>query len=208
MIDFSSLTPGSDGLVTAIVQDTGSRSVLMVAFMNAEALAATQETGYAHFWSRSRNELWRKGATSGNTLAVTSIRVDCDRDALLVEATPSGPACHTGAQTCFGPAPDSLGATIDDLAASVASRSTADPESSYTARLVLDRDLAARKVLEEAGETAFAVKDLDAGAPAQRVVEESADLIYHLLALLGASGIDTGDVARELRSRMVDRPST
>jgi phosphoribosyl-ATP pyrophosphohydrolase/phosphoribosyl-AMP cyclohydrolase len=208
MIEFSSLEPGADGLVTAIVQDSGSRSVLMVAFMNAEALAATQQTGYAHFWSRSRNELWKKGATSGNALAVTAIRVDCDRDALLVEATPAGPACHTGTQTCFGPAPDSLGATIDDLAAIVASRSSADPESSYTARLVLDRDLAARKVLEEAGEAAFAVKDLDAGGPAQRVVEEAADLIYHLLALLGASGVDTGDIAGELRSRMVDRPSS
>ena len=208
MIDFTTLTPGPEGLVTAIVQDAGSRSVLMVAFMNAEALAATQETGYVHFWSRSRNELWRKGATSGNTLAVASIRVDCDRDALLVEATPAGPVCHTGAETCFGAAPDSLGATIDDLAGIVAMRSSADPESSYTARLILDRDLAARKVLEEAGETAFAVKDLDAGSPTQRVVEESADLLYHLLALLGSSGVDTLDVARELRSRMVDHPSS
>lgn len=207
MTDFSTLAPGPDGLVTAVAQDSATRAVLMVAHMNEEALTATEATGYVHFWSRSRSELWKKGATSGNTLKLVTIRADCDSDALLIEVEPAGPACHTGEDTCFGPQPTSLGSAIDDLAAIVSRRSAASPETSYTAHLIGDTDLAARKVLEEAGETAFAVKDLAAGGTKQRIVEESADLVYHLLALLASTGVTPDDVGTELRSRMVD-PAT
>lgn len=202
MIAFEDLSPGPDGLIPAIVQDVSTKAVSMLGYMNDEALRRTQETGFVHFWSRSRSRLWKKGETSGNTLAVRSIRPDCDADALLVSVEPVGPVCHTGSSTCFGEVEDpSLGVVLDRLGRIVAGRHGADPDRSYTARLIADPDLAARKVLEEAGEVAFAVKDLPDGGT-QRVVEEAADVMYHLLALLEAAGADTTRVAAELRSRM------
>lgn len=202
MIGFDDLSPGPDGLVPAIVQVASTGDVAMVGYMDAEAFAATRDSGYVHFRSRSRDELWKKGATSGNTLAVRSITADCDADALLVVAEPSGPVCHTGTATCFGdgPAP-SLGRVVDRLTGIIADRADADPAGSYTARLLRDRDLAARKVLEEAGELAFAVKDLPDG-DLERVVEEAADLVYHALALVTAAGADPSEVAGELLGRM------
>lgn len=202
MIRFEDLEVGPGGLVPVVVQDVATNRVAMVAYMDDEAYEATTTTGYAHFHSRSRDALWKKGETSGNTLAVVDILADCDADTLLVRVAPSGPVCHTGDETCFGDSPaPTLGAVVDGLTDIVASRTTADTEVSYTARLTSDRDLAARKVLEEAGEVAFAVKDLPGGAP-ERVVEEAADLVYHLLALLAASEVDPGEVGRELRRRM------
>jgi phosphoribosyl-ATP pyrophosphohydrolase/phosphoribosyl-AMP cyclohydrolase len=203
MISFSDLTPGADGLVVAVVQDVNTRDVLMVGYMDQRAFDATQSTGQVHFWSRSRNELWRKGDTSGNTLAMSDIRADCDSDALLVLARPNGPTCHTGLATCFGERAQTFGMVLDRLVGIVDARKGADPSESYTATLIGDPDLAARKVLEEAGEVAFAAKDAHTGSSSQRVVEEVADELYHLLALLTGLGIDPTEVATELENRMV-----
>jgi phosphoribosyl-ATP pyrophosphohydrolase/phosphoribosyl-AMP cyclohydrolase len=191
------------GLVPGIVQNASTGAVLMIAYLNEEALEATRLTGEVHFWSRSRNELWRKGATSGNTMTVRRIREDCDGDALLIEAQPAGPACHTGETTCFGPDDTQGFAALEDLWSTIVGRAANRPEGSYTTHL-LDNgpDAPARKVLEEAGEVAFAAKDHAAGSgDARRVVEESADLIYHLLVLLADRGIDPSDVISELRKR-------
>lgn len=202
-MEFASLSPNDDGLVTAVVQDPTTGSVLMVAFMDADALRLTIETGFVHFWSRSRQQIWKKGETSGNTLALLSIDRDCDGDALLVRARPAGPVCHEGTTTCFdtvrGPY---LGSVIATLAGTIERRRSADPSTSYTARLLADGDLAARKVLEEAGEVAFAAKDAAAGGDAVRVAEEAADLLYHLLVLVEGSGIGSDDVADVLSRRM------
>jgi phosphoribosyl-ATP pyrophosphohydrolase/phosphoribosyl-AMP cyclohydrolase len=231
MIRFADLAPGPDGLVPAIVQDATTRDVAMMAWMNAEALERTQETGIVHFWSRSRGELWRKGSTSGNTLEVRSVVADCDGDTLLVVARPTGPVCHTGATTCFDtgsdttldtgsdtgevdprPRPEArnLGTVIDALSDIIDDRRASGPADSYTARLIADPDLAARKVLEEAGEVAFAVKDLPDGGT-DRVTEEAADVVYHLLALLASVDVAPDTVAAELVRRMANRsddPST
>jgi phosphoribosyl-ATP pyrophosphohydrolase/phosphoribosyl-AMP cyclohydrolase len=172
----------------AIVQDAGDGRVLMLAWMDAEAEAQTRATGEAWFWSRSRQRLWRKGETSGNTLAVEELRDDCDGDALLLRVRRAGPACHTGSISCFAPA---LWRTIADRAAH-------RPEGSYTAEL-LDAGTAAcaRKVGEEAVEvTVAALDESDA-----RVVEEAADLIYHLYVLLASRGIDLAQVEDELNRR-------
>ena len=198
---FADLSPTPDGLIPAVVQDAGTDAVLMVAYMNEEAWERTMASGYVHFWSRSRRSLWKKGETSGNTLSVVSITADCDADALLVRAQPAGPTCHTGSVSCFGDTSDSLGRSIDTVATTVAARVTERPPGSYTVELVDDVDLAARKVLEEAGEVAFAAKDLVAGGDSSRVVEEAADVVYHLLALLAAVDIDPSDVGLELRRR-------
>lgn len=203
MIEFASLSPNDDGLVPAVVQDPTTGSVLMVAYMDADALKLTIETGFVHFWSRSRREIWKKGETSGNTLALQSIDRDCDGDALLVQALPAGPACHEGTATCFDRASrPHLGSVVARLAGIIDQRRGADPSTSYTARLLADGDLAARKVLEEAGEVAFAAKDVVAGGDARRVAEEAADLLYHLLVLVEGSGVGTDEVADVLVQRM------
>lgn len=193
------------GLVPGIVQDAATGRVLMVAYLNADALEATIRTGEAHFWSRSRRELWHKGATSGNTLAVRRIRPDCDGDALLIEATPAGPACHTGADSCFsgGEPPDRGFRALERLWQVIAERAARRPEGSYTAALIAGGvDETARKVLEEAGELAFAAKDHAVGtAGAERVAEEAADVVYHLLVLLAERGIDPARVLEALAGR-------
>ncbi len=198
-----STTPDfSKGLLPAVVQSSVDGAVRMVGMMNQEAWEATEATGFVHFWSRSRNELWKKGATSGNTLTVQSVSVDCDGDAILIIAEPAGPTCHTGEESCFGESHHhTLGRAVDTLVETVRSRKTAAVETSYTARLLADPDLAARKVLEEASEVAFASKDYVTGSDGSRIVEESADLLYHLVALLAGRGIDPAAVAEELDSR-------
>lgn len=200
--DFDSIRTDRDGLVPCIVQDATTSEILMIAYQDEEAWNRTTETGLVHFHSRSRDTLWLKGETSGNTLSVESIRLDCDNDAALISARPTGPTCHTGAISCFGSGESAtLGAVLDDLVATISQRADADPAESYTARLLAERDLVARKTLEEAGELAFAAKDASTGASDQRVVEEAADLLYHLLALLAQQGVDPGRVANELLSR-------
>src|SRR5262245_44966282 len=175
-------------LRAAVVQDAASGRVLMLAWMDAEAERLTRETGEAWFWSRSRQELWRKGATSGNVLRVEELRDDCDADAILLRVKPEGPACHTGSASCFAPA---LWRTITD-------RARERPAGSYVVSL-LDAGVAAcaRKVGEEAVETlTAALAETD-----ERLVEESADLIFHLYVLLAARGIDLARVEDELARR-------
>lgn len=204
---FSEIKTGSDGLVVCVVQDSRTHRVLMVAYQDEEAWNRTHDTGFVHFHSRSRDALWRKGETSGNSLSVSEVQIDCDSDAVLISATSAGPTCHTGAISCFGvadsttPGSVTLGSAIDELAATVASRMGADPSTSYTAHLIEDGDLAARKVLEEAGELAFAAKDTAGGGDDQRVVEEASDLLYHMLALLAHQGVAPHRVAEELAAR-------
>jgi phosphoribosyl-ATP pyrophosphohydrolase/phosphoribosyl-AMP cyclohydrolase len=172
----------------AIVQDAASGRVLMLAWMDEEAERRTRETGEAWFWSRSREQLWRKGETSGNTLAVEELRDDCDGDALLVRVRPAGPTCHTGSLSCFAPG---LWRTISERAA-------ARPAGSYTTELLeAGIGACARKVGEEAVEVSVAALD----EPDERVVEEAADLIYHLYVLLAARGLDIAEVDEVLAVR-------
>ena len=192
-----------NGLIVAVVQDDLTGDVLMVAYMNEAALEATLSTGQVHFWSRSRQELWRKGATSGNTLELVAIKSDCDSDALLVAARPIGPACHTGSETCFGNTDHEGFRSLEQLSAVIRSRAADRPAGSYTTSLVeAGVDTVARKVLEEAGEVAFAAKNHAAGTgPESEVSAEAADLMYHLLVLLAERDIPARDMLDELRRR-------
>lgn len=194
---------GPDGLIPAIVQDATSGQVLTLAWMNRESLERTVAEGRTWFWSRSRAELWNKGATSGNTQAVRSITLDCDQDALVVLVDQTGVACHTGAQTCFheplaGEQIEPFTA-ISELTRTIAQRAAAnDPESSYTARLLAKGiDTCCKKVGEEATEVVLAAK----GKEHDQLVYESADLLYHLAVVWQASGVDFSEVAAELKSR-------
>jgi phosphoribosyl-ATP pyrophosphohydrolase/phosphoribosyl-AMP cyclohydrolase len=186
------------GLVPVVVQDRASGDVLMVAWANAEALARTAETGLAHFWSRSRRALWRKGETSGNELRVVEARADCDRDTLLLVVEPAGPACHTGARTCFGDASPTAAGMLEELARVVAERAQAPAEESYTARLLAKGpDQVLKKVGEEATEVVLAARVQSD----ERLVEETADLLYHLLVALHQRGLPLARVMDELRKR-------
>jgi len=182
-------------LLPVVVTDASSRNLLMLAWANREALEATERTGEAHFWSRSRGELWRKGATSGHVMRVVEMVVDCDADAIAYRVEPAGPACHTGARSCFeGPERFNLSA----LTRVIGGRRTADPETSYTARL-LDGGprRPAEKVTEEAGElSAAALAGTD-----EEVIAEAADLFYHALVLLEARGQSLSVVEAELARR-------
>jgi phosphoribosyl-AMP cyclohydrolase / phosphoribosyl-ATP pyrophosphohydrolase len=172
----------------AIVQDSATGRVLMLAWMNDEAERITRETNEAWFWSRSRERLWRKGETSGNTLAVDELRDDCDGDAILLRVTPAGPACHTGSTTCFAP----------ELWRTISERALERPDGSYTASLLeAGIGACARKVGEEAVELSVAALD----ETDERVVEEAADLVYHLYVLLAARGLDVAQVEDALRLR-------
>jgi phosphoribosyl-ATP pyrophosphohydrolase/phosphoribosyl-AMP cyclohydrolase len=174
-------------LKAAVVQDARDERVLMLAWMDEEAERLTRETGEAWFWSRSRRRLWKKGETSGNVLRVLEIRGDCDDDALLLRVEPSGPACHTGSRSCFAP----------ELWRTVVGRVRELPEGSYTASLArAGVEKAAQKLVEEAGEAA-----ISAAARDGRLVEEAADVVYHLYVLLAVAGVDVDEVEAELRSR-------
>jgi phosphoribosyl-ATP pyrophosphohydrolase/phosphoribosyl-AMP cyclohydrolase len=188
------------GLVPCIVQDWRTGEVLTLAYMNAEALKLTRETGEMHFFSRSRQELWHKGATSGNTQAVRAIRYDCDADALLAIVEPAGPACHTGERTCFyrgemdpGPAHEALPA----LERTIAQRASARPDGSYTAALLAEPARIGEKVQEEAEEVARAARE----ESDERVAEEAADVLYHLAVLLAGRGLTLADAERVLDGR-------
>ena len=193
-VDPAALAYDGDGLVAAICQDAATGDVLMLAWANREAVERTLATGRAWFWSRSRGELWEKGATSGNTLAVISASADCDGDALLLQVVPSGPACHTGTETCWGERrsfPAALARTIE-------ARREADPSTSYVARLLNGpREHAARKVGEEATEVLLAAPGSD------EQVGEVADLLFHALVLLARDGRDPLDALSELARRHV-----
>jgi phosphoribosyl-AMP cyclohydrolase / phosphoribosyl-ATP pyrophosphohydrolase len=192
------------GLVPCVVQDWRTGEVLTLAYMNAEALERTRATGEVHFWSRSRDELWHKGATSGNTQKLRALRIDCDGDAILALVEPNGPACHTGERTCFHrgdvnqppPAPPyealpTLERTIDARA------QAADPSTSYTATLLADPALAGAKVEEEAEEVVRAARE----ESDERVANEAADVLYHLAVLLRSRGLRLADAERVLDER-------
>ncbi|HZF07520.1 MAG TPA: bifunctional phosphoribosyl-AMP cyclohydrolase/phosphoribosyl-ATP diphosphatase HisIE [Thermoanaerobaculia bacterium] len=198
-IDPAALVYDEKGLLPVVVQEVGSGAVLMLAYADREAVEQTLETGEVHFWSRSRKALWRKGETSGNTLTAVEVTVDCDGDALLVRARAHGPTCHRGTRSCFEPNPARL--ELGWLSAALARRQSASPEESYTARLLaagLPR--IAQKVGEEAVEAVVAALS---PAPDHRdeLIRESADLLYHLLVLLLASGVEPDEVAAELTRR-------
>jgi len=184
-----------DGLLPAIVQDADTQRVLMLGYMNREALQATLKTGRVTFFSRSRQCLWIKGATSGHSLDLVSIETDCDNDTLLVQARPQGPTCHLGRESCFAEAPVNFVIQLDAL---IAKRELERPEGSYTTKLFESgvRRIA-QKVGEEGVETALAAVVQDDAA----LLGESADLIYHLVVLLRARGLSFGDVSRTLAER-------
>jgi phosphoribosyl-ATP pyrophosphohydrolase/phosphoribosyl-AMP cyclohydrolase len=187
------------GLVPAIVQDASTGSVLMLGWMDKEALEATERTGDVHFHSRSREKLWRKGETSGNSLHVVDVKVDCDGDALLVRAHPRGPVCHTGTATCWGddPAP-TLARTLSELTALLAERKRDLPEGSYTAKLFkAGRGAVAQKVGEEALELALAAT----GESRERAVSEYTDLLYALLVLAVDLDLTPDELARSLADK-------
>lgn len=192
------------GLVPVVAQATDGR-VLMVAYANREALERTLATGEMHFWSRSRGQLWRKGETSGNVLRVRSLHADCDGDTVLARVVPTGPACHTGEDTCFGEGaePDAVAdgagpdATLAALDAVLALRQSERPEGSYTVRLLEDENLRLKKLGEE---TAELVTALAKGDP-ERIPEEAADLLYHVLAALRGAGVPLASVTAALEER-------
>jgi phosphoribosyl-ATP pyrophosphohydrolase/phosphoribosyl-AMP cyclohydrolase len=201
LLDPAALRYDDRGLVPVVVQDVASGAVLMLAYADRRAVELTLATGQAHFWSRSRQALWRKGETSGNTLAVIEALADCDGDALLLRVRPAGPACHRGTRSCFEPNAAAL--ELGWLAAVAAGRRGADPERSYTARLLAAGvERVAQKVGEEAVETVVAAVAA-AVRPERRgeLVGESCDLLYHLLVLLLASGVPPGELAAELVRR-------
>ncbi len=186
-----------DGLIPAIVQDAKTRVVLMQGYMNAEALEATRSSGKVTFYSRSKQRLWTKGETSGHYLSVVSIAADCDADALLITAHPQGPVCHTGADTCWNEhnAPASFLFQLEDI---IQQRAQSTPESSYTARLLAKGTAkVAQKVGEEAVETV--IEALQGNR--ERLLEECADLLYHLLVLLADQKVTLEEVEAVLRGR-------
>ena len=187
------------GFVPVVIQDWSTGEVLTLAYANAEAVARTRETGELHLWSRSRDELWHKGATSGHTQAVRALRVDCDGDALLALVEPAGPACHTGERTCFfagdmAPAPHEV---LPGLERTLAARAALRPAGSYVVQLLDDPALAGAKVTEEAEEVVRAVRE-ESDA---RVDEEAADVLFHLLALLHGRGHGLAGPLDVLRDR-------
>ncbi len=206
----------ADGLVPAVIQDAHDGRVLMVAYMDAEALAASVVTGEVHLHSRSRDRLWRKGETSGNVLRLVSIDTDCDADALLVTVDPVGPTCHRGTRSCFDPAGAPAERTtqgfawLEALWATIDERAATRPEGSYTATLLGGGvDAVGRKVTEEATEVLLAAKDdaaaevsgIDREATRAALAGEAADLVYHALVLLAERGVPPSSVVETLRAR-------
>ena len=221
------LSWNDQGLIPVIAQSVQDGGVLMMAWANREALALTLQTGQLHFWSRSRNQLWLKGETSGNTLELSSLHADCDGDTLLALVIPAGPACHTNEDTCFGelfdpgdavpdPEPEADGdasavsdanvdpesdaiaeTTLPAVFATLQARKRERPEASYTVKLLDDENLRIKKIGEEAAELIHALTR----GEKQRAAEEASDLIYHTLAALLAEGVTLSDVLKEMESR-------
>jgi phosphoribosyl-AMP cyclohydrolase / phosphoribosyl-ATP pyrophosphohydrolase len=199
-LDASDIAWDARGLAPCVVQDWRTGEVLTLAYMNQDALRLTNERGETHFWSRSRGELWHKGATSGNTQAVRALRYDCDADAILALVEPAGPACHTGERTCFHQGtlePLAPHEALPSLERTVAARAAERPQGSYTAALLADPGLIGAKVEEEAEEVARAAREEDD----ERVAEEAADVLYHLTVLLRSRGLSLADAERVLVGR-------
>lgn len=180
-----------DGLKPVIVQDALTKEVLMLAWANEEALKKTKKTGYAWFFSRSRQKLWKKGETSGNEMKISEIRDDCDKDALLYIVQPKGPACHRGTYSCFR---KDKPFTLESLEEIISQRKRDLPEGSYTAKLLQNPQLLKRKIIEEATELILTESR-------DETTYEAVDVLYHLLALLASKGINLLDVYEELRKR-------
>lgn len=201
------LTWNEQGLLPAIVQDASTGQVLMLAYMNEESLRLTLETGETWFWSRSRGELWHKGATSGNRQDVVEIRADCDADTLLVRVRPAGPACHTGEQSCFyrhlpegrpSGAPPASSQVLPHLEAVIHDRKVHPRAGSYTCELL---DAGLPRILKKVGEEAIEILIAGQSESDQRLVSEVADLVYHTLVLLAARDLSWSDVEDELAGR-------
>src|SRR5688572_10022700 len=187
----------ADGLIPAVVQDARTREVLTVAYMNEEALRLTLEKGETWFYSRSRKALWHKGETSGNFQKVRAMKLDCDNDAVLLEVDPMGPACHTGDYSCFG-VEAGFGGTIQQLYDLIGRRKVERPEGSYTTKLFAQGiDKIVKKLGEEAVETVIAAKN----DSSERIVEETADLLYHLMVTLVEKGVTLEEIQTELSRR-------
>ena len=216
-LDPAAVSYGPDGLVAAVVQDADDGRVLMVAWQDAEAIEATRASGEVHFHSRSRDALWKKGETSGNTLAVVSMELDCDADAVLITARPAGPTCHTESRSCFdlesgpGTTDDAAAqdfAWLERLWATIDERARTRPEGSYTTSLLeAGVDATARKVAEEATEVVMAAKDDDFAQrsgterPTEELAGELADLLYHSLVLCAERGLPPSLVLDTLKAR-------
>jgi phosphoribosyl-ATP pyrophosphohydrolase/phosphoribosyl-AMP cyclohydrolase len=210
---FSKLKFDVNGLIPAIIQDASTLEVLTVAFMNRDTIELSLAKRETYFWSRSRQEIWHKGATSGNTQKIVTIKADCDGDALLVLVNPQGPACHTGAQSCFYQSIFSetssgnsqlpqFSKTVDQLVKTIKNRKQHKPEGSYTSYLFTQgRDKILKKIGEESAETIIAAKNLSK----RELTSESADLFYHLLVLLINEGVEIGEVIAELDRRAKKR---
>jgi phosphoribosyl-ATP pyrophosphohydrolase/phosphoribosyl-AMP cyclohydrolase len=199
-VDDSQIAYDERGLVPCVVQDWRTGEVLTLAYMNAESLRRTRETGEIHFWSRSRQELWHKGGTSGNIQRLRAIRYDCDGDALLALVEPAGPACHTGERTCFHRGelePAAPHEALPELERTIAARAAARPDGSYTAALLAEPARIGEKVEEEAEEVARAARE----ESDERVSEEAADVLYHLSVLLAGRGLSLADPERVLDGR-------
>jgi phosphoribosyl-ATP pyrophosphohydrolase/phosphoribosyl-AMP cyclohydrolase len=187
-----------DGLLPAIVQDVQTRQVLMLGYVSRQSLAATFDSGFVTFFSRSRQQLWQKGETSGNRLALVAMYEDCDADALLILAAPAGPTCHLGSESCFGDAPAAGVAWLETLAKIVKERAAADPQESYTARLLSEGlPRIAQKVGEEGVEIALAAVTRDEAG----LTDEIADLLYHLTVLMEARSLNWEQVVAKLQER-------
>ena len=215
--DLEGLEFWENGLLPVVTQDADTEEVLMLAFANREALELTLQTGEMHYWSRSRQELWHKGATSGNFQRLVSLHGDCDGDTLLARVHPLGPACHTGERSCFGslevaePSPGADGmeggsgdealplseSTLPELWALLKDRAEKRPGDSYTVRLLENENLRLKKLGEETVELVLAL----ARKEKERIAEEGADLVYHLLAALLGAGVELDDLLRELGKR-------
>ncbi len=215
-LDPTAVRYGADGLVVAVVQDAADGRVLMVGWQDAEAIEATLATGQAHFHSRSRDALWKKGETSGNTLAVESLELDCDADAVLIRARPMGPTCHTEARSCFDAEPGAAATSptvqdfdwLEQLWATIDERARTRPSGSYTTSLLeAGVDATARKVAEEATEVVMAAKDdefaqrLGDHRPHDELAGELADLLYHSLVLCAERGLPPAEVIEILKRR-------
>ncbi len=206
MIRIDELKWDSEGLVPVVVQDATSGEVLTLAYVSRESLTKTREAGQSVFYSRSRKSLWHKGQTSGNTQDVVSLAADCDRDALVLRVRPHGPACHTGARSCFfeeveGFNPDSgdsIASILGELERLLENRKVHRPEGSYTAKL-FERGL--KRMLQKVGEEAAETVIAGMGGDREEMIRESSDLLFHLMVALREMGIPLADIARELRAR-------
>ena len=193
-IDFNK---NNDGLVPAIIQDATTKNVLMLGYMNEEAFAKTQETKLVTFYSRTKNRLWTKGEESGNVLHLVDMKLDCDNDTLLIKASPLGPTCHLENYSCFKKESKNIFSIISELENTIDKRKSADVNNSYVASLLKKgvKEIA-KKITEEAGETSIAAVTDDG-----RIIDESADLVFHLLVLLKSQNYSLNDVLKELKNR-------